>query len=72
MREPYHAPEGEYRLRRGLVDEREELVVASQVRAGRLFLDGPHLVHEVDLGQVVRFRRSDEPLTLLAFPRARR
>ncbi|MCB9598534.1 MAG: NAD(+)/NADH kinase [Sandaracinaceae bacterium] len=70
VREPYHPPEGSYRRRRGLVKEGDALVLRSQIREGRLYLDGPRIVHEVDLGQVLRFSRSDEPLTLLAFPRA--
>lgn len=70
VREPYHPREGSYRLRRGLIQAGQSLRVASQVREGRVFLDGPHVVHEVSVGSVLEFRRSDEPLTLLAFPRA--
>ena len=70
VREPYHPPEGSYRIRKGLVKEGESLVVSSQIREGRLYLDGPRIVHEVDIGQELRFSRSEEPLTLLAFPRA--
>jgi NAD+ kinase len=70
VREPYVPPEGHYRLRRGLVPAGEALRLVSQVREGRVFLDGPHVVHPVTLGAELAFRRSDEPLTLLAFPRA--
>ena len=71
VREPYHPPEGSYRFRRGFVRPGETLRIASQVREGRVFLDGPHVVHEVSVGSVLELDRSDEPLTLLAFPRAR-
>ena len=70
VREPYHPPEGAYRLRRGLVRPGQTLRVASQVREGRVFLDGPHVVHEVSVGSLLELDQSDEPLTLLAFPRA--
>lgn len=72
VREPYHPAEGGYRLRRGLIKEDEDLRVTTQIREGRLYLDGPRIVHDVDIGQVIAFSKSDEPLTLLAFPRASR
>ena len=70
VREPYHPPEGAYRFRRGLISPGEALVVLSQVREGRLYLDGPRVTEDVTLGTELRFSRSDEPLTVLAFPRA--
>lgn len=72
VREPYHPPEGSYRFQRGLVSNGDELVIDSQVREGRLYLDGPRVMFEVGLGAQLRFSRSDEPLTVLAFPRAQR
>lgn len=70
VREPYVPPEGHYRLTRGLVAPGEELVITSQIREGVAFLDGPHVAHEVPIGSTLSLSRSDEPLTLLAFPRA--
>lgn len=70
VREPYVPPRGHYHLRRGLVGPAERLVIHSQIREGRVFLDGPHVVHEVPIGSELVFARSEEPLTLLAFPRA--
>jgi len=72
VREPYYPPEGAYRLRRGLVSNGDSLLIYSQVREGRLYLDGPRLCFDVSLGTRVRFRRSDESLWLLGFPRANR
>ncbi len=72
VREPYVPPDGEYRLWRGLVGTQDRLVIFSQIREGMVFLDGPHVVHEVPIGSELAFSRSDEPLTLLAFPRAAR
>lgn len=70
VREPYVPPEGHYQLTRGLVAPGEELVITSQIREGVAFLDGPHVAHEVPIGSTLSLSRSDEPLTLLAFPRA--
>jgi len=42
------------------------------MRQARLFLDGPHVVHEAGLGDVIRLVRSDETLTVLGLARARR
>lgn len=72
VREPFHPPEGSYRLRRGLVANGDALSIFNQVREARLYLDGPRIMHEVGLGVELRFSRSDEPLSLLAFPRANR
>lgn len=72
VREPYVPPEGHYRFQRGLIKNGEALRVYSKVREGRIFIDGPHVVHEVTIGRELVFRRSPEPLTLLAFPRAQR
>ena len=36
----------------------------------KLFLDGPHVVHEAGLGDLVGLRRSDETLTVLGLARA--
>mgnify|MGYP001628070672 CR=1 FL=1 len=70
VREPYVPPDGHYRHRRGLIKNGDALRVFSKVREGRVYIDGPHVVHEVTIGRELVFRRSPEPLTLLAFPRA--
>ncbi len=71
VREPY-APAGRrLRLTHALVADGDELRIASKMRDARLFLDGPHEVVSVGLGEVITFRRSGEPLHVLALPRAR-
>jgi NAD+ kinase len=69
VREPYEANGARYRLRRGLLNPGQSLRLESRMRAGRLFLDGPHTVHVVEMAAKLVFRRSDEPLTLLGFQR---
>ena len=72
VREPYHPPEGAYRARKGMIAAGDELVIFSKIREGSIYLDGPHVRHEITFGTKVVFRRSAEPLSLLAFPRANR
>ena len=69
VREPYLPPEGSYRHVRGLVDPGETLVIISKIREGRVYMDGPHHARDVRMGARLTFRRSDEPLSLLGFPR---
>jgi len=65
VREPY-TPEGEkLKLTRALVEDGKELFVRSKIREGRLFIDGPHEVVDVGMGDRLVFRRSAEPLYVL-------
>jgi NAD+ kinase len=57
-------------LSRGTIDDGGSIVLRSKMRQAKLFLDGPHVVHEVGLGDVVTLRRSDEALTVLGLSRA--
>jgi NAD+ kinase len=65
VREPY-APKGDpYRLVRALVPRGETLVVRSKMREGAIYLDGPDVMAPIGFGDVLSFRCSDEPLTIL-------
>ncbi len=71
VREPY-TPNGEaLKLRRAEIKPDESLLVRSKMYDARLFLDGPANHRVVTLGDVLVFRRSHEPLTLLALNRDR-
>ncbi len=73
VRELYE-PHGQHALKllKGTVEPGADLEIRSKVPSGRLYLDGPHRTHEVSLGSVVRFRRSQEPLTILGLRRRKR
>jgi len=72
VREPY-TPEGEkLRLTRALIPIGKELLVRSKIREGRLFIDGPHEFVDVEMGDRLLFRRSDESLTVLGLSATRR
>jgi NAD+ kinase len=69
VREPY-TPYGErLKLTMGLVDEGGHLLLHSKMMNAKLFLDGEHTVYDVTIGDVIKLRRSDEPLTVLGLKR---
>jgi NAD+ kinase len=67
VREPYDPRQSGYRLRKGLVTPRQTLRLDSRMRAGRLYLDGPHDLHTVEMASTIEFNLSNEPLMLLGF-----
>jgi len=76
VREPYVPDDGSGkrvrtpRVRVGTIPREGSIHIVSKVREGRLFVDGPHRVRDVSLGSEIVLRASDEPLTLLGYPRA--
>ncbi|MCC7537173.1 MAG: NAD(+)/NADH kinase [Deltaproteobacteria bacterium] len=71
VREPY-VPKGErYALRKGLVPEGESLVAVSKMMDGRLYLDGPHRMLHIHMGEHIAMTLSDEPLSILGFRHVR-
>lgn len=77
VREPY-VPNGTGamrpgpKLRLGTVAPSGSVTLLSKIREGRIFVDGPHRVRDVPMGAEVVLRASNEPLTLLGYPRAHR
>lgn len=72
VREPYIGAGAALKMARGFVSARQVLRVKSGIRAGRLYVDGPHLARVVDIGSVLSLSLSSEPLTLLGFRRSLR
>lgn len=69
VREPYRPGVDALRMTVGMVDEGQVLAIRSQMRQGRVFIDGDRIMHEVGIGDVVTMRRSDEPLVVLGLAR---
>jgi NAD+ kinase len=67
VREPYALGERRYAVLKGLIGPSEKIEIRSHMRAGRLYIDGPHIWRSVDIGSVLCMSRSDEPLLLLGF-----
>lgn len=78
VREPYVPDDGSGkrlrgpRLRLGTIHPKGALTILSKVRDGRIFIDGPHRVRDIEMGGEIVLRASDEPLTLLGYPRAKK
>lgn len=76
VREPYVPDDGSGRslrvpkLRVGTVPRAGAIGIVSKVREARLYVDGPHRVRDVPIGAEIWLRASDEPLTLIGYPRA--
>ncbi|MGZ3421537.1 MAG: NAD(+)/NADH kinase [Polyangiales bacterium] len=71
VREPYTPAGQTLKLVRGLVNRNESLELRVKMSDGRIFVDGPHEVHTVTIGDHLRFSASDEPLHLLGVVRRR-
>ncbi|MGB0678623.1 MAG: NAD(+)/NADH kinase [Polyangiales bacterium] len=67
VREPYTSAAAPYRHTGGFIHPGHALVVRSKMDDGRLYLDGAHRSHPVELGAELHFSRSAEALTLLGF-----
>jgi NAD+ kinase len=70
VREPYRHGRAVPRLLHGFVRAGERLMLRSQIRAGRLFIDGPRRFLTVEIGARLELSRSPEPLSLLGFARS--
>lgn len=71
VREPYTPAGGTLQMPRGLVGRGEALSIRCKMSDGRVFVDGPHEVHTVTIGDHLRFSASDEPLHLIGVTRRR-
>lgn len=65
VREPYEPLGMEYTHVRGMVHAYEVLRVRSKMREARLYVDGLRQAVGVEMGQVVSFEESPEPLVLM-------
>jgi NAD+ kinase len=69
VREPYRAAGRELHLMTGLVDEDGSITLRSKMRQAKIFLDGHHNEYDVEMGDVITLRRSEESLTVLGLAR---
>jgi NAD+ kinase len=70
VREPYRPRGGSLRMTRGLLVDGQALAVKNKMRQARVFLDGEHIAYDVTIGDVVVFRRSEEPLIVLGLKKS--
>jgi NAD+ kinase len=69
VREPYSPLGKRMKLVLGLVEDGGHITLRSRMRTGKIFVDGELTTYDVGLGDVIRLRRSEEPLTVLGLTR---
>jgi NAD+ kinase len=67
VREPYAAAARHEELLKGFIAPDEHLDIQSHIRSGHLYIDGPHMKREIEIGSTLRMERSDQSLSLLGF-----
>ncbi len=69
VREPYTPGGVPLRMPVGTVEPSGSVLIRNKMREAKIFLDGHHIVHDVQMGDVITLRRSDETLTVLGLTR---
>ena len=72
IRELYPEPHRKNRITGGIVRANEKLVVYSKIRAGRIFVDGPHVAYCFPIGARVEISATAPPLIVYGFNEGRR
>lgn len=65
VREPYEPGATKYKYTSGMIEYGDTFSVMSKVRDGIIALDGSRDLHKVEMGDLVHFTNSPEPLTLI-------
>lgn len=65
VREPYVRLGASLELRSGVVEDGGTITIRCKMREAKLFIDGHHTTHDVEIGDVITMRRSEEDLTVL-------
>ena len=58
VREPYTRPGEFFHLKNGLVSDGAEIRVTSQMRTGEVYIDGPHIIYPLSLGEELVIKAS--------------
>lgn len=59
VREPYMRPGENFKLRNDLVPDTNGMKVKSQMRTGEIYIDGPHIIYPLSLGEELLIKASD-------------
>lgn len=69
VREPWCRPGERFKLKNGLLSADQEMIVASQMRTGAIYLDGQHIDYGFQLGDELVVRGSSKPLLAYVIPK---
>jgi NAD+ kinase len=72
VREFYDRGSKKYRLLGGICNFSENLEIISQMRLGRIYIDGPYFDYPFTVGDVLTFQKAETPLTILGFDNSKR
>lgn len=72
VREFYDRGSNKFKLLGKVCDVGEKLEIISQMRLGRIYIDGPFFDYPFTVGDVLRFEKSKWPLTILGFDNSKR
>lgn len=64
VREPYPMRDGNYRYRTGIEPMKRHFRILSKMQHGRVFIDGPHIVHDLSFDDVVELDPDTAPLRI--------
>jgi NAD+ kinase len=62
VREPYMRPHEKFEVLNGLVDDKQEMKITSQMRTGEIYIDGPHIIYPLGLGEELTIKASENNL----------
>ncbi len=72
VREPFPPREGGYRFLKGIHPFEDSLEVISRMRAGTVFVDGPHLAYDFPIGTTLSIDADAPPLSIYGLKEERR
>jgi NAD+ kinase len=72
VREFYDRGSKKYYLLGSICDFDDNLEIISQMRLGKLYIDGPFFEYPFTVGDVLTFQKSEWPLTVLGFDKSKR
>lgn len=72
VREFYDRGSNKFKLLGGVYNFSDELEVISQMRLGRIYIDGPYFDYPFTVGDKLTFHKSEHPLKLLGFDNTKR
>lgn len=72
VREFYDRGSNKFSLMKGLLDCEESFEIISQMRLGRVYIDGPYFDYTFTIGDILKVSKYPYPLKLLGFDQERR
>jgi len=72
VREFYDRGSSHFKLLGGIMEAKDKLEIVSQMRLGKIYIDGPFFDYQFTIGDKITFEKSDYPLNLLGFDNSKR